>query len=51
MLFRSKAWGAKKVYSWYEIGYGPSKGKRYIKLSWVNLSKLAKLMAEHNVSY
>jgi hypothetical protein len=47
----SKAWGGKKVYAWYEIGYGPSKGKRYIKLSWVNLSKLSKLMAEHNVSY
>lgn len=47
----SKAWGAKKLYAWYEIGYGQRKGNSYIKLSWVNLSKFAKLMAEHNITY
>ena len=46
-----KAWGGKKVYAWYDIGYGPSKGKRYIKLAWVNLSKLAKLMHENNITF
>lgn len=47
----SKAWGTKKIYAWYEIGYGQRKGNSYIKLSWVNLSKFAKLMTEHNITY
>jgi len=46
-----KAWGGKKVYAWYKIGYGASKGKDYIKLSWVNLAKLAKLMKENNITF